>query len=674
MRVRHARVSTTRRLAVSICAATGALCLASAMPAAEPAAPARSAATTAAKPPAARKGILLLTVDSLRTDALGCYAGGATKKTPAIDSLAQRGVRFSRGYAASVSTAPGNASIVTGALPYRTGLRHDLGGRLDDHVKTLAERLHDAGWATAAVVGSDHLGVGRGLNRGFDRYDDQIVGIRKLVVIGRSVERRAGEVVEGILAAYDALPAGRPVFLWANFHDPHYDYEAPEPQKTDYKDSPYQGEVVYLDTQIQALLTGLSDRGAASETTIVLVGAHGEGLDDHGEVGHGTYLYETTARVPLLVASSTAGARRGAVVDQPVSVLDVAPTILDLAGVPGREGLDGVSLAGFVAAPERPGTKAAAAGRDAPRQLFVEAGAPRYEYGWSPLFAVIEGDRKIVQGTRLEAFDLSTDPGEAKPLEKPPAWAKKMEAWGEPLLGTFEPPPDRQKAILKAQADLDLPFAASPLCAPRNVWPDPRDPGKVAVSSKLFVARVQGEQGIAGYAGKAAFEVLQDDPGNYTALDLQVNLGIRNHWGDMLLEPLETLTCQYPFSPAGYHLLGHFYEWKHDPGRALKLFQAMAFVEPWNDDAEFDIACTLLSMDKVEEALDHLRRSVALGGDDFVQLRKDPRLYKLRQDPRLKEIIGEAPPAAAPPGGSVPSAPKGEAGGAAGARPVPGGA
>jgi choline-sulfatase len=116
--------------------------------AAAPAAPPAASAT----PP----DILVLTIDSLRADRLGCYTGGA-HATPGIDALAAQGVRFTRAYTASVSTTPANASVLTGLYPARHGLRHDLGGRLDDAVTPLAQRLRDRGYATAAVVGSFHL-------------------------------------------------------------------------------------------------------------------------------------------------------------------------------------------------------------------------------------------------------------------------------------------------------------------------------------------------------------------------------------------------------------------------------------------------------------------------------------------------------------------------------------
>jgi hypothetical protein len=600
-----------------------------------------------------------VTVDSLRADHLGCYTGGA-RSTPGFDALATAGVRFTRAYAASASTAPSTASVLTGLYPLRHGLRDDLSGMLARDTPTLAGLLKAQGFATAAIAGTIHLNSDHGFERGFDHFDEQIKGIKKLVVL-TSKERRAAEVVDAGLKALDALPVDRPAFLWLSLHDPHFDYEAPEPQKTQFTSNPYDGEVAYTDTQITALAEGLHRRDPEGRMTLVIAGTHGEGLGEHQETGHGTYLYESTIRVPLIVVPGGPGGARGTTVNLPVSLVDLAPTLLDLSGLEVPKGFDGLSLAALVrqAAPDKVD---AAAGRDSrakrskkkakddgaasasgpgpDRRLFVEAMAPRLVYGWSALYAVIQGNHKVVQGARLEAFDLAADPGEAKPLAEPPAWAAEMAAAGAPLLGPLDPPEARRRAILDAADSLDLPWADSPFCVPKMNFPDPRDPDRVALNERLFMMRIESEQGIVGTAAKRAQEVLPADPANLTALDLEIVLGLRNHWGDMLLDPLETLQCNYPYQGIGYHYLGHFYLTKSDHEKALKVFTVFAMVEPWADEGEYDIACELAALDRKDEAFDHLRKSIGLGGHDFDFMRKDPRLMKLRGDPRFEDVLG----------------------------------
>jgi arylsulfatase A-like enzyme len=613
-------------------------------------APAEEASPVA--PPAhPRNGIVLVTIDSLRADHLGCYSAGA-HATPGLDALAQSGVRFQRAYATSASTVPSTASVLTGLYPSRLGLRQDLGGRLADGVSTLAAQLGKAGWSTVAVVGTNHLDTTSGLNRGFGRFDDAIEGIRKRAV-DLSMERRASEVVEAALVAFDALPSDRPFFLWLNMHDPHFDYNPPATGKDATPPStPYDGEILQVDSALGALVGGLRGRGA--QPSYIVAGAHGEGLDDHKEEGHGVYLYETTIRVPLLIASSTAGTARGRVVDEPVSLVDLAPTILTLAGAAVPAGLDGVSLNRFLGAEpaanestgkDRKGARHAKPGKGVEetspgaRRLYAEAVMPLDAYGWSPLYAVIEGNHKVVQGARVEAFDLASDPAEQKPITPVPSWAAGLASFGAPLLGRLGPGDEDKRRIMAAAEALPLPWADSPFCAEKDSGPDPRDPDRVALNGKLFEGRVFQEQGLAGLAFQNGQAVLESDPANLAALDFVVFIGLRNRWGDMLLESLETMQCDYPYQGVGYHYLGHLYEEDAKPEKALAAFRVFAMAEPWSTEAELDIAATLDSLGRANEALESVARAVALGFHETKVSLRDPRLAKLRKDPRYVDIV-----------------------------------
>ena len=582
--------------------------------------------------------ILMLTIDSLRADRLGCYTGGA-RATAGIDTLAAQGVRFTRAYTASVSTVPANASILTGVYPARHGLRHDLGGHLADAVTPLAQRLRDRGYATAAVVGSFHLDSERGLDRGFDRYDDDIKGVRK-EIIALSKERRASEVVEKGLLALDALPRDKPWFLWLNFYDPHYDYDPPEPEKSEVTTGAYDAEVMHVDHQIAVLLKNLKGRNAAGRVVVVVAGTHGEGLGDHQEVGHGIYLYESTVRVPLVIVPGGAGGAAGRVEESPVSLVDLAPTLLELAGASRPEGLDGRSLVPLLTGPGSAESGSGAGKRRANpvRPLFIEAVAPRAAYGWSPLFAMVEGAHKVVQGKRLEAFDLAADPGEIAPLSKAPRWVRGLAGTGSGLLGSLDPAEPRRSELLAAASDLHVPWENSPFCVEKGDWPDPRDPDRVALAGKLFSARVELDHGMVGRSLRVGQEVLESDPANFSALDFIGFVGVRNHWGDMLLDPLELMQCNYPFRADAYHYLAHYYLQKPELEKAVPVLRVMGRVEPGNSEAEYDLAATLATLKRTDEAFEHLKAAVALGSDDFEFMRNDARLGDLREDPRFKEL------------------------------------
>jgi arylsulfatase A-like enzyme len=650
----------------------------------EPAAPATGAsappATVAASPgsvAASRPNLILITIDSLRSDRVFPPAD-RKHDMPKLEALAAAGVRFERAYAASPSTAPSHASLLTGLEPAHHGLRHDVEGagmRLADGVVTLAERLRRAGYETLAVVGTDRLDSDTHLDRGFDRYDDEnSPGLVKLVA-GRSKERRASEVFDAAARLLDQRNTAKPLFLFVNFHDPHADYEAPEPFKTAYKDDPYGGELASLDPQLAGLVEKLREGRLLDRSVLVVAGAHGEALGEHQEIGHGIYLYETTIRVPLVVlASGVPGAEaRGKTIAAPVSLTDVTPTLLDLAGLgspagkarPSRNSsqgsgssagetapLDGISFAGLLGSGARGNP---AAPPHAGRPIWVESVQPRRAYGWGALWALIDGDHKVVQGTFAESFDLAADPAEEHPIQDPPPkWTKKLLAQGQGRLGDLEDvSADRKKEILAAVDAFGVPWADAPFCVAKDEWPDPRLPAKVAVNGPLFTAGIDQAQGIVGRSTRVGSQVLETDADNFSVFDMIAFLGIRNRWGDSVLDDLELLQCRYPFRMNGYHWLAHYYEQKGDNERALKAMDLMELVDPRSEDPEFDRAVLLSRMGKLEEGLAHLEKAIKMGADDFPDMRHDPRLGAFRNDPRFRAMVGLEPLPATP----APSAP-----------------
>jgi arylsulfatase A-like enzyme len=635
---------TVRRLAA---AATCALLTAA------PAAPPSAGVPTSAGAPLRKQdgerpsgagNILLVTVQGLRADRLGCYAPGRTT-TPAMDALAARGACFDRAYAASPSTVPSVASLLTGLYPPRHHLRDDVGGRLAGGVTTVAAALKRAGYRTGAVIGTARLDSDRGIDAGFDFYDDDIPRDRmKPFTLIR--ERPAEEVVRLGLAFLDAGKGATPFFLWLDFNDPRYEHAAPEPYKKQFESAPYDGEVAYLDAQIHVLSEELGKRGLERSTHIVLAGVHGEGLGDHGETGHGIYLYETTVRVPLLIvaaggaptaADGVAAERSGRRVACPVGLIDVAPTLLDLAGLRSPTGLDGRSLAplarGGAATDCVAGT----------RRLYIESMQPFSLYGWSPLFATVEGERKIIAGTRPEAFDLKADPGETKPLEPRPPWAAGLEAFGSALLGSPDPSPDLKARVRRAVAQLQLPWAGKEGCRERADRPDPRD--RVELNDALFRVTVSHEIGMAGRAADVSEkEVLPKDPRNYLALEMTAFLAVRNGWREKAAGPLEALQCGYPYRSAAYHLLAHDLEGRGEPQRAEAPARIFALIEPWNEEPPYDLAVLYAVQGKKDLALAQLRKSIALGATNFEFIRGDARLGTVRSDPRFTDLVGPAAP------------------------------
>jgi arylsulfatase A-like enzyme/Flp pilus assembly protein TadD len=348
--------------------------------------------------PAADQNILLVTIDTLRADALSSYGGPA--RTPNLDRLAASGARFTFAHAHAVVTLPSHTSILTGRLPYEHGMRDNSGFRVHDGTETLATRLKAAGFATGAFVGGFPLTKRFGLTPGFDVYDDEMPELTGAIAISMP-ERRADAVVS---KAVDWIGAqqGR-FFSWVHVFDPHSPYKPPAPHLGNYSAVPYHGEVAWTDQALGALFDKLA--ALARPTLVIVTADHGESLGDHGELTHGMFAYEPTLRVPLIVARVGGAAAKGVVIDAPARHIDIAPTVLEAAGVEGAASLPGASLATLI----RDGQ-----GRDRPS--YFEAMTYNLVRGWAPLRGVLAERRKYIDLPIPELYDLAQDPAEAANL------------------------------------------------------------------------------------------------------------------------------------------------------------------------------------------------------------------------------------------------------------------
>jgi choline-sulfatase len=335
--------------------------------------------------PAAIPSILLVTLDTTRADAIGPDARGV--ETPAFNALAARGLRFTRAYSTAPETLPSHASMLTGLYPAAHAV-HENGRAVASTFPVAAERLKQAGFHTAAIVSSFTLARRFGLARGFDLYQDA----------AERAERTARETTETALGWLGQAPR-QPLFLWVHYFDPHHPYEPPEPFRSRYSVRPYLGEVAAMDEQLGRLVAAFEAR-AGGRSAILVVGDHGEGLGDHGEAFHGNLLYESTARIPLVIVGP--GVAPG-VSDTPVSSRRVFHTLLDWAGL------------------ERDKSLRDAGGAEV---VLGEAMKPFLEYGWQPQVMALRGPKKYILSGRVEAYDLAEDPGESRNLgaaETPPA-------------------------------------------------------------------------------------------------------------------------------------------------------------------------------------------------------------------------------------------------------------
>ena len=377
--------------------------------------------------------ILLITVDTLRADAVGAY-GNRRGATPWMDRLAAAGVRFETTHAHNVVTLPSHANILSGVYPTDHGVRDNAGFRFPDSTATLATRLKARGYATAAFVSAFPLASRFGLARGFDVYDDSFVDARPRTPLLEQ-ERPGTETVALARRWIDAHAGGPPTFVWVHLFEPHAPYAPPEPFASRFLDDRYAGDVAAADAALEPLLAPLL-AGAGSRTVVVLTSDHGEALGDHGEATHGVFAYESTLRVPLLVAAP--GVTGGRVVATPARHVDIAPTILAAAGAPLDATLRGRNLLG-------PDPTTAV-------DTYFESLSPALNRGWAPLRGIRRGGLKYIELPIAELYDVAADPGEQRNLA--PSRDADVQALRRALAEFAAPPPSRVSESTDATARL----------------------------------------------------------------------------------------------------------------------------------------------------------------------------------------------------------------------------
>jgi choline-sulfatase len=348
--------------------------------------------TKAADPqpaPQAARNLVLITIDTLRADRVWVY-GYNSARTPSIDALAARGTRFQHAYAAAPITLTSHASMLSGRYPAGHGARHN-GLRVAGDVPLVTETFAQAGFATAAFIGAFPLDRRFGLDRGFQTYGDRMPR-----AAGKLANERAGRlVVDEALAWLRARPpaaspsgARQPFFLWVHLFEPHAPYGTASDQRP--TSVRYDDEVAEADRQVGRIVEALAPEIAS--TVFVVTADHGEAFGEHGEIAHSIFVYDTTLRVPLVIAGPDV---RAQVIDVPVALVDIAPTVTRLLQV-GSFDADGIDLGG-----------ALRGSPPASRTLYAESFAPLLDFGWSPLRSVRKGEWKFIDAPRPELYRVS---------------------------------------------------------------------------------------------------------------------------------------------------------------------------------------------------------------------------------------------------------------------------
>jgi choline-sulfatase len=479
--------------------------------------------------------LILVSIDTLRADRLPAY-GYRAGRTPSLDRLAAEGILFEDVYSHCPLTLPAHASLMTGLLPPRHGVRDNTGFTLEATHLSLATRLKGAGFETAGAVSSYVLRRATGIAAGFDFYDDLIETDATKESLGG--QQRDGAVAVSALARWIEERRDRRVFAFLHLYEPHAPWTPPERHRQ--HSHPYDGEVAHADELVGQFLDRLRAAGVLDRAVVAVTSDHGEGLGDHREQEHGLFVYREAVQVPLIVrlpGGRGAGLRVKGVMGQ----ADIPATLLDLLGLSVRD-LDGISQ-----------RAALGTGTVIARPVYSETLFPRYHFGWSELTAATDDRLRYIQAPRPELFDVKEDPGETRNLvgDRAPV-AAAMRAWLETKAGGTAPAPaavpDDVRERLEALGYVGSAHAPAEDGAPRA---DPKD--EVEAYEAFKQAHALRTAGRDAEAVDALQKLLATRPG---MLDARETLGVTLFGLGRVAEAVTTLQAVVAAAPerASAHL------------------------------------------------------------------------------------------------------------------------
>ncbi|MCH9649427.1 MAG: sulfatase-like hydrolase/transferase [Deltaproteobacteria bacterium] len=544
-----------------------------------------------------KANVLLITIDTLRPDALGWASGrvGKASPTPEIDVLASEGVRFPAAVSPVPITLPAHTTLMTGWLPRRHGVR-DNGQLVAAEPRTLAERLQGAGYATAAFVSGFPLSSQFGLDRGFGHYDDTF-----LQGSGPLLERSAKETTAAALAWLET--AKEPWMMWVHYFDPHDPYEPPEAFRRTGARGAYDGEVAYTDSQLGDLRRGVAGK-ATSPLLTVFAADHGESLGEHGETTHGFFLYDSTILVPLIFhAPERLSPKEGT----EARLVDVAPTVLELLDLAPLEDTDGVSLL-----PSLEGRPQEVPG------AYVETRRPWISYGWSPLTAFRKDSWKLIVAPRPELYDLTVDSGEGTNLideARPRArqlQASMRQVEAKPEASSQASGDPETVARLRALGYTGA-GASSRQAIPQGLA-DPKD--RLHLWNTLGEAEGKLAAGDAAAASALFDQVVKEDPNNPFALARSGSTLLERGDAKGAIARLEKAVSLDPDGPEIRLALAHAFIQEKRLPEAEQQWMELLRLQPRREEAWVNLGNTLGMQGKGKEAVGAFQRAVEIDSEN----------------------------------------------------------
>jgi len=536
-------------------------------------------------------------VDTLRADHLSCYQTDRPQ-TPHIDALAKSGTLFSQVGTPYPLTLPAHVALFTSTYPFANGVR-DNGIPLGPTAITLATVLKNAGYRTAAFVGSFVLDRRFGLARGFDVYDGP-VDLHNKAATGPVERKRPGPQVAEAATRWLETNSNAPFFLFLHLYDLHAPYDLPRDPSLRHGETGYAAELAYVDRVLGDFLAAVDRHQLLQKALIVFTSDHGEALGEHGESTHGYFIYQSTLHVPLII-HWPAGSRRipRDRVDEPASLLDVAPTILDAIGVPRPAEMRGHSLMGAPGAEE----------------IYSESTYARNHFGSASLRSLRAGAYKYIDAPKPELYDLSSDPNELRNLyaqqrAKAAALSGRIDALraSSPASRSGKPatPTPETIEILRSLGYLSGSTSASRI----EPHVDPKD--RIGLFEQYLGALTLGSGGRLAEAD-SSLENLRDKLPD--VVDIRTSLGLNQQrlgeYAKAAGEFKRAVELDPANAPAHFEL-GFCYFRLRQPADAVKQFKAALALEPWYTRADEALADIYIQAKDYAQARAHLQHLLSV--------------------------------------------------------------
>ncbi len=534
---------------------------------------------------------VLISIDTTRADSIGIY-GNQQVRTPNIDALGRSGIVFKNAIAHVPLTLPSHASLLTGLLPAKHGIRDNHGYRLNPTVATLPSLLQSKGYKTAGFVSSIVLDHRFGLSNGFEFYDDFIqYGAQDSnnPQNERLADTTASEAINWLSSNQQSS-----FFLFIHFYDPHARYNPPEPYRSNYSNQ-YLGEIAYVDEQIGKIIKSLD---AVRNRTIILITAdHGEGLGDHDELGHGLFLYDSTIQIPFVMAGPSITS--GKEILQQVQLIDVAPTLLELAGSEKPQGLDGRSLVPMLSGKSLGEVPA-----------ILETHYP-LGIGWSPLHSARTTEWKVIDAPQPEVYNLKADPHEKTNIQEINNQAVRSIADKLQKYKKIQPPAQDTKMDPALEENLRSLGYLSGTTKPKNLenLPDPK--------SKIEVWKLYERSTFLSMEGKQneAIELLerasQMDASNPVLLDTLGQFVIKEN-PEKAVQYWQKALQLTPEDNKIHHRLALGFKRIGDIEKSIVEEKLALQIDPEMQEALVNLGETLTVSGRPQEAIPYLQKSLEL--------------------------------------------------------------